>query len=70
MITGYIASGMGDGMTNMIASLIRQFLPLIPCAWLLAKTGGIDKVWYAIWISELSAVAFALMRTKRLYRKL
>ena len=62
MSTGYILSGLGDGMTNMIGSLLRQFLPLIPCAYLLAKLGGIDIVWYSIWISELIASLFALVR--------
>ena len=70
MSTGYIASGLGDGMTNMVGSLLRQFLPLIPCAYLLAKLGGIDNVWYAIWISELTAFLFALIRIRQLKAKL
>ncbi len=70
MITGYIASGLGDGMTNMVGSLIRQFIPLIPCAYLLAKAGGIERVWYAVIISELAGLAFALIRVRQLKAKL
>ncbi len=70
MITGYIASGLGDGVTNMAGSLIRQFIPLIPCAYLLAKIGGIDLVWYSVLISELAGLVFALIRIRQLKAKL
>lgn len=69
MITGYFASGLGDGVTNMLGALLRQFFPLIPCAWLLARLGGIDAVWYAIWISESVAAAYSAIRFKMLVRK-
>jgi Na+-driven multidrug efflux pump len=61
MITGYFASGLGDGVTNMAASFLRQFVPLIPCAFLLARHGGIGMVWYAFWISEAAGLAYALL---------
>jgi putative MATE family efflux protein len=62
LITGYAASGLGDGMTNMTAAFLRQFVPLIPCAYLLASTGGIEHVWYAFWISEAAAAMYCLYR--------
>ncbi len=62
IITGYFASGLGDGITNMTGAFLRQFVPLIPCAWLLAKYGDIGSVWYAIWISELAGVVFSAIR--------
>ena len=61
MITGYFASGLGDGVTNMAAAFLRQFVPLIPCAFLLARYGGIGMVWYAFWISEAAGLAYALL---------
>lgn len=66
MLTGYFVSGLGDGMTNMIGAFLRQFFPLIPCAYWLARTGGIGLVWYSIWLSELAAVLFALLRLRLL----
>lgn len=69
MITGYFASGLGDGVANMMGSLIRQFIPLIPVAWLLAKTMGIDVVWYAIWISEICGALYAIVRIWRLLKR-
>jgi hypothetical protein len=41
-------------------------MPLIPCAYLLAKTGGIGPVWYAVWISETTALIFSVFRIFRL----
>lgn len=68
-ITGYFASGLGDGVTNMAGSILRQFVPLLPCAWLLASAGGMEKVWYSFWISEGAAAAFVLIRFRRLRTK-
>lgn len=62
MLTGYFASGLGDGMTNMIGAFLRQFFPLIPCAYLFSRIGEIGLVWYSIWLSELVAVIFAVLR--------
>ena len=69
MVSGYLASGLQDGMTNMIGAFIRQFVPLIPCAWLLAKLSGIQAVWYAFWIAEVCGIIFALLRIRFLFRK-
>ena len=68
MLTGYFASGLGDGVTNMVSAFLRQFFPLIPCAWLLARAGGLDLVWYAFWVSELAALLFALLRLRVLFK--
>ena len=66
MLTGYFTSGLGDGITNMAAAFLRQFFPLIPCAWLLAKTGGVGAAWFAIWISEIAGAVYAALRLRRL----
>ena len=68
-ITGYFASGLGDGTTNMVGSVLRQFFPLLPCAQLLAGSGGIGAVWYSFWISEAIATLFALVRLRQLMVK-
>lgn len=65
MITGYFLSGLGDGVTNMVGAFLRQFVPLIPAAWLFAKFGGIQAVWYAIWISEICGAVYAVARLCR-----
>lgn len=69
MLTGYFVSGLGDGVTNMVGSFLRQFFPLIPCAWLLASAGGIDIVWYAIWISEITGIVYSLIRLRLIIKR-
>lgn len=66
IITGYIASGLGEGMTNMVGAFLRQFCPLIPCAWVLSYVGGINTVWYAFWCSEIVAGLYASVRFRSL----
>ncbi len=68
MITGYVASGLGDGITNMCGAFIRQFCPLIPCAYLLVGIGGITSVWYSILISEAAGVLYSAIRARKLYQ--
>lgn len=68
MISGYIASGLGDGITNMCGAFIRQFFPLIPCAYLLVRVGGVGSVWYSIWISEAAGVVYSVIRIRKLYK--
>ena len=41
ILCGYFASGLGNGIINMVSSAIRQFVLLIPCLILLLKTVGI-----------------------------
>ena len=69
MISGYLTSGLQDGSTNMIAACMRQFIPLIPAAWIIGRIGGIDSIWFAFWISEIAAMVFALYRMTENRRK-
>lgn len=66
MISGYLASGLQDGVTNMLSAFLRQFFPLIPCAWILAKYSGIGSVWFAFWISEICGIIYGIIRVKQL----
>lgn len=68
MMTGYFASGLGDGITNMVGAFLRQFCPLIPCAYLMAKVSGIDFMWYSICFSEVVGVVYAIIRLKSLLK--
>ena len=68
MILGYYASGLGNGVINMLGTALRQFLLLIPAAWLLARTAGIGAAWYAFWFSESIALIVTVILFVRLYR--
>ena len=68
-VLGYTCSGLGNGMVNMIGTALRQFIPLVPLAYLFGKLGGIGVIWYSVWISEVLAVAFAVFCTHREFEK-
>lgn len=68
-VLGYIASGLGNGVINMLGTAIRQFILLIPLAYLFARLGGVDRIWYSIWISELAAVLYSVFSFRRQFRK-
>ncbi|MCD7724539.1 MAG: MATE family efflux transporter [Clostridiales bacterium] len=69
VILGYAASGLGNSMILMIGTLIRQFVVLLPAAYLLANALGIKYVWYAFWPAELIALLFMAIASRRLYQR-
>lgn len=69
LILGYLISGLGNGIVNMLGTLIRQLILLIPSAYIFANFFGVTKVWYAMWISEFVAVLYAVVHSLLFYRK-
>ncbi len=69
IVLGYIVSGLSNGIVNMMGTLLRQLILLIPSAWLLAKFTGVDNIWYAFWISEVIAAVYSIIHTKIFYKK-
>ena len=65
ILCGYFASGLGNGVVNMIGAALRQLVVLVPCLWLLIRTMGIEKAWFAFWVSEVIACAYSLWATKK-----
>lgn len=65
ILCGYFVSGLGNGVVNMIGAALRQLVVLVPCLWLLIRTMGIDKAWFAFWMSEIVACAYSLWATKK-----
>ena len=65
ILCGYFASGLGNGVVNMIGAALRQLVVLVPCLWLLIRTMGIDRAWFAFWASEVIACAYSLWATKK-----
>lgn len=68
-VLGYTCSGLGNGMVNMAGTALRQFIPMVPLAFLFGKLGGVSAVWYAMWVSEVLAVLTSIFCTRREFRK-
>lgn len=58
----------GKGIYSMIISIARQLVVLLPAAYLLARTGVLDNIWWAFPIAEVMSVGVALILFIRLYR--
>lgn len=69
MISGYAASGLGNGFINMAGTGLRQVVLLVPLVWILAKFAGIHFVWYAFWIAEPVAAIYAVCSSIYLLHK-
>ncbi len=69
-VLGYVASGLGNGTINMLGTGLRQLLVLVPCAYVLALLGGMDIVWYSMWLSEVVAFAYAALHSSVILKKI
>ncbi len=69
ILCGYFASGLGNGVVNMIGGALRQLVVLVPCLWLFIHLFGIEKAWYAFWISEVVACVYSYVVVKSEMRK-
>ncbi len=59
----------GKGLFSMCISIARQLVVLVPCAYLLSKTGELDNVWWAFPIAEVMSVLVAGIFFIYLYKK-
>lgn len=58
----------GKGIFSMLISIIRQLVVLVPAAYLLAKTGELDNVWWSFPIAEAVSIVFAVIFFANLYK--
>lgn len=70
ILCGYFASGLGNGMVNMVSASIRQLVLLIPCLWFLIKAFGITHGWYAFWIAETVACIYSYCTSHKLLKNI
>lgn len=64
-VLGFVLSALGKGRPMMIASLLRQFFPLLPLAWLFCHLGGIEAGWFSFWISEAAGCIYILLCSRQ-----
>lgn len=69
MVLGYSASGLGNGIINMVGAALRQLAVLLPLAYLLARFVGVGGIWYAMWVSECAAAVYCVWGVRRELRR-
>jgi putative MATE family efflux protein len=67
IVIGSVFQALGNGVYSLIVSVSRQLIVLLPVAWLLARTGGLDAVWWAFPIAELASITVSLLLLRRIY---
>ena len=68
ILCGYFASGLGNGIINMISAAIRQLILLVPCLLIFIKISGISHGWYAFWIAEIAACIYSYCTSHKLLK--
>ncbi len=65
IIFGYFASGLGNGVINMVGGAIRQLVLLVPLVWVFTNFLGVSYTWYAMWISETLAFLYSFASIRK-----
>lgn len=69
IIGGTVFQALGNGLYSLIVSIARQLVVLIPVAYIFAKIGGLDLIWWCFPISEVMSLAVTVFFLIRINRK-
>lgn len=69
IIVGSVFQALGNGIYSLIISATRQLVVILPVAALLAKTGGLNAVWWSIPIAEIASVILSAFFYRKIYKE-
>lgn len=69
IIAGSVCQAIGNPVYTLICSVCRQLVALLPTAWLLARTGNLDLVWFCFPISEVVSLVLSIVFLRRTMRR-
>ena len=69
IIAGSVCQAIGNPIYTLICSVCRQLVALLPAAWLLARTGVLDLVWFCFPISEVVSLVLSVIFLRRTMRR-
>ncbi len=69
IISSSVFQALGNGLYSLIMSVVRQIVFIVPVAYLFAVTLGLDAVWFAFPIAEISSILLAVFFLKKTYDK-
>lgn len=70
IIVGTVFQALGCAVYSLVVSVMRQLVVLIPAAYILAKVGGLNAVWWSFPIAELMSFAVSTFFFIRIYRNI
>lgn len=69
IVCSSVFQALGNSFFSMIMSITRQLAVLLPAAYVLAHTIGLEAVWYAFPIAELFCLVIAVIMLRHTYSK-
>ena len=70
IMRGAAFQALGKSVYSMNISLVRQLVFIIPCAYLFAKIGGVNMVWWAFPLAEVAGVTMSLLYTRSIKKNI
>ena len=74
LVAGYcvaaesVCQALDNSMASFITSIFRQVVALVPAAWLLARLGNVNYVWWAFPIAEVLSALFNTLFLRKAFR--
>lgn len=65
-----VFQAVGKGTYSLVMSVCRQLVVLLPAAWILARVGGLNAIWWAWPISEVVSLVLCLFMFAKCNRDL
>ncbi|MBE6547443.1 MAG: MATE family efflux transporter [Ruminococcaceae bacterium] len=69
IVMGSVFQALGKSIFSMFTSIARQLVVLVPAAYLLAKTGDVNNVWWAFPIAEIMSLIMSVLFFIIVYKK-
>lgn len=70
IVAGAVFQAVGNGMYSLYVSVARQLVVLLPAAYILAKIGGLDLIWWSFPIAELMSCLISVICLALTYQKI
>jgi len=67
IIVGSVFQALGNGIYSLIVSVARQLVCILPLAYIFAKVFGLQAVWFAIPLAEITSLVLSAALLKRIY---
>ncbi len=69
IVSSSVFQALGNGILSLFVSVGRQLIVLLPSAYLLARLGDVNLVWWAFPIAEIASVTLCSLFLIHTYRK-
>ena len=69
IVAGSVFQALGHGVLSLTVSVVRQLIVLLPAAFVLARLGGLDVVWWSFPFAELFSTTLSALFLYHVYKK-